>query len=243
MEHEEVIQLNIKESVEIKSRTYFSIQHIISAALFARQSASLEREYKGQFSDQLHSEHRAYVTGVIFSAAAFLEALINELFADTVENEFGRPQQLDPEVKTLMAELWKLDVPRTASFKILQKYQIALAIAERQLFDLGSSPYQEVHLIIQLRNDLIHYEPEWIHHPSEEDTLANQIHKYEKRLRGKFKTNPLTGEGNPFYPDKCLGHGCAEWVVNSTLRFADEFFSRIGVKPTYDHVRERLNTN
>ena len=30
-------------------------------------------------------------------------------------------------------------------------------------------------------------------------------------LRGKFVLNPLTGKGNPFYPDKCLDHSYAAW--------------------------------
>jgi hypothetical protein len=61
-------------------------------------------------------------------------------------------------------------------------------------------------------------------------------------LQGKFNLNPLTGAGNPFYPDKCLGHGCAEWAVNSSIKFVDEFFEKLGSTPVFDHVREQLKT-
>jgi hypothetical protein len=61
-------------------------------------------------------------------------------------------------------------------------------------------------------------------------------------LGGKFIANPLTGQDNPFYPDKCLGHGCAEWAVNSSVKFNDDFFSRMGLLSSYDPVCDKLNT-
>ncbi len=143
-----------------------------------------------------------------------------------------------------MAEMWKLEVPRTANYKILQKYQIALVLAQKQIFDPGNLPYQDVNLLVKLRNSLVHYEPEWVKSPASDDFGPDDIHTYayEKKLRGKFLPNPLTGQGNPFYPDKCLGHGCAEWAVNSSVIFADAFFSRMGLLSPYDHIRDRLNT-
>ena len=121
MEYDKVIEEtgHIKESISIASRMYFSIQHIQSAALFARHAYSIEKNYNGVFSDELFSQHRAYVTGSILSSVFFLEAAINELFADTVETNSEIVKKLNPATIQLMAEMWKLDVPRTANFKIL----------------------------------------------------------------------------------------------------------------------------
>lgn len=244
MEYDKVVKESghIKESISITSRTYFSIQHIQSAALFARHAYSIEENYSGVFSGELFSQHRAYVTGSILSSVFFLEASINELFADTVETNSEIAKKLNPAIIQLMAAMWKLEVPRTANFKILQKYQIALALAQKEIFDIKAFPYQDVNLLVKLRNDLVHYEPEWVKLPSSDDFESDDIHRYEKMLRGKFSVNPLTGQGNPFYPDKCLGYGCAAWAVNSSIKFTDDFFSRLGLLSFYDHVRNRLNT-
>lgn len=242
MEHHEILggSSSSKGSISIKSRTYFSIQHLQSAALFARNAYNIEAHYSGGPSDESFSQHRAYVTGSILSSVFFLEAAINELFADTVDANSEIVKKLNPSVTKLMATLWKLEVPRTANFKILQKFQIALALAQKEIFDVKAPPYQDVNLLVKLRNDLVHYEPEWVKLPSSADFESDDIHRYEKKLRGKFKVNPLTGQGNPFYPDKCLGHGCAAWAVNSCIKFTDAFFTRIGLPPSYDHIRDRL---
>jgi hypothetical protein len=231
-----------KESISFSSRTYFSIQHIQAAALFARNAYAIEKNYDGVFSGELFSQHRAYVTASILSSVFFLEAAINELFADTVESNSEIAKKLNQTTIHLMAEMWKLEVPRTANYKILKKYQIALVLAQKQIFDLGAPPYQDVNLLVKLRNGLVHYEPEWVKNPASDDFGSDDIHTFEKLLNGKFLANPLTGPGNPFYPDKCLGHGCAEWAVNSSVKFADDFFSRMGLLSPYDHVRNRLNT-
>lgn len=103
-------------------------------------------------------------------------------------------------------------------------------------------PYQDVDLLIKLRNALIHYEPESIISISDIPDKPVTEHKFEKRLQYKFKLNPLTGPGNPFYPDKVLGHGCCEWAIKNCISFTDEFFERIDAKPTYEHVKDRLST-
>ena len=73
----EKIELKIQETCEIKMRTYFSIQHIQSAALFCRLSSKLENEYIGKFNQELITEYKAYVTNSIFSCVCFLPTIPN----------------------------------------------------------------------------------------------------------------------------------------------------------------------
>ena len=234
--------IKITDHLKISSRKYLSISHIQSAATFSCHAYQIEKEFKGTFSEELTSEHSAYVTGAIVFSVSSLEAAINELFADTVDNNKGRISKLDSDTRNMMANIWKIKVQGTALFSILQKYQIALVLAQKNQFDLGKKPYQDINLLIKLRNSLIHFEPEWITCPAGDDFGQDDIHKFEKQLKGKFTINPLTGQGNPFYPDKCLSHGCAEWAVKSTINFIDDFFTRIGIEPPYHHIRATLNT-
>ena len=137
------------KSVSFSIRPSFSIQHIMSAAFFARRAMEMERESKDPYADNSPAHHWAFVTGSIISSACFLEATINELYSDTAEQHQTITQDIPADVRNRMASLWRLDVPRTASFRILQKYQIALALAQKNEFDLGSSPYQDANIVVQ----------------------------------------------------------------------------------------------
>jgi hypothetical protein len=86
-----------------------------------------------------------------------------------------------------------------------------------------------MNLLIRLRNELIHYKPRNLASPT--------VHRLEKRLTGRFATNKLmTGAGNSFFPDHCLGHGCAEWSVTSSEMYMNAFFADLGIVPNYQRV-------
>jgi hypothetical protein len=218
-------------------RFYFSHYHIQAAALFARRSSQLEKEHRGQnvVTSEVFTEHRACVTGAILSAVSFLEAEINEIFADAADDQREHIYQLG-NVIFLLGRLWALGVPRTASYPILDKYQIALTLADRQEFDRGAVPFQDVRLLVRLRNALVHYEPEYTARD------ASSSKRLEQNLRGRFPLNPLTGSRTPFFPELCMSHGCAKWVVESSVKFVDDFCGRMGLTPVFDGVRPSLAT-
>lgn len=233
-----VDSLTLTEHFRASSRTYFSIQHIQSAALFSRQAAAIEAEWVKTGDINLCSPLLAYTSGAVFSATAFLESLINELFADAVENHEGHVKGLDEVTIADFAEFWKLGIPRRASYPIHQKYQVALTVARRPLFDAGTAPYQDAAILVQLRNNLIHYEPAWV---LEIDTGAPEAvttPQLARKLEGKFAPSPLPLSS----ATKLFGHGCSEWSVLLSVAFADEFFKRMGLLPPYDHVRGALST-
>lgn len=230
--------LTLTERLRVSTRTYFSIQHIQSAALFARQAAVVEADWTKTSDTSLYSSLLAYATGAIFSATAFLEAIINELFADSGQNLEGHVKGLDAQTIALLAELWNLGIPRRAGYPILDKYQVALTVARKPLFDAAHSPFQDAGILVQLRNNLIHYEPAWV---LETDTGAPEAvptPQLVRKLEGKFAPCPLPLSS----PTKFFGHGCAKWSVLSSVEFADEFFKRMGLLAPYDHVRGALST-
>jgi hypothetical protein len=138
--------------------------------------------------------------------------------------------------------MWKCYVLQKSNCSILEKYQKALTLTNNKLFETDTRPYQDANLLIFLRNDLVHYKPKTIKVPSSDDYVPDDIHRNEKRLRNKFALNPLVGAGNPFYPDKCLSHGCAEWAINTSIMFADNFYATMGLSCPYEHIRSNLET-
>ncbi len=229
--------LSWKEEVTVKSRLYLSLQHIQSACLFARRSGQIEKEYDGNFSTALLTEYWAYVTASIFAAVSFLEATINELFADAEEKYSENP--LDSNTKALMADKWK-SISEKRSTTMMDKFDIALAVAGKPIFNPGEKPAQDVVLIVKLRNSLIHYYPEWMNDEIENSSIIAVEKKLSKSLRGKFLTNPLMSKHSPFFLHKCLSYGCARWAVESSLAYGDWFYARLGISTPYEHIRQYL---
>ncbi len=162
--------------------------------------------------------------GAVIFAVAALEAAINELCSDASEGNLYNLRPVDETVIKRIGAMWIAGVPRTASYSVVEKYAIVLQLADRQGFDTGAEPWQSAAELAKLRNALVHYEPEWV--PM---AVVQEKHKFERALQGKFAPNPLAPPENPYYPDKILGHGCAEWSVRSAITFAGEFATRLGI--------------
>lgn len=229
------------EGVTVKSRKYLSIQLVQSAAYFAREAGKREANNTPP-SRPDYLEHQSYVIGAIWMATGFLEAHINELFSDAAECYMEHLNPLDKDVIDLLGRMWRRGIPKTARYRILEKYEVFLDLANRKGLDRRVAPYKDAQAMIDLRNTLMHYQPAWMPDGSTAPPQPTDVHRLETQLKGKFKKNPLAGVGSPFYPDKVLGYGCARWCVESSIRFVDEFCKGLGTRPTFDHVRATLGT-
>lgn len=209
--------------IAVIMRTYFSSYHLWAARHFSVLASNTENE-EGRLP-RFDIRHRAYVTNSIFSAVAFLEAAINELFQDIVDGHESYVVGLDMDGRRELSDYWLKKQP-----SLLGKYTKALTCLQKRPFSSNHPPYWDAKLVVRLRNTLVHYKPK---------SLGGGVeHDLAEELAGRFMDNRLmNGSGNPWFPDKCLGHGCAEWAVHSVTVFADEFFRRIGVEPNYQRVR------
>ncbi len=226
--------------IRIQARSYFSQEHIKAAALFTRQTYQIEEDYRrnGVINDELIEDHRSFVSGAVFATVSFIEASINELFADALEHPGSDiTVNIDPDTKLLLAQMSKLRVLRPLS--TLPKFQMALSLSKKGLLDEGGTPYQDVNTLIVIRNTLIHSEPFW--ERGEETAIDKQILHLQQANR--FSLNPLrVGRTNSFFPDLCLSHGCAEWGVKKSLELVTLFSSRIGATIIFDANNPRLKT-
>ncbi|WP_084010740.1 hypothetical protein [Sulfurospirillum halorespirans] len=132
-------------------------------------------------------------------------------------------------------------IPRTAKYSIIEKYEILLDLLNLEKFNTGTSPYQDVTLLVELRNALIHYEPKNIMSSSSDNYSFKNAHKFEKKLHNKFDENKFyKGTGTAYFPNKLLGAHCAAWAVKSAVAYTDTFFDKLNIIATYDHVRSKL---
>ncbi len=107
-------------------------------------------------------------------SVAALEAYINEVFVDY--------QIYFPDRDAVIFELLWEAIKK--SDKTLDKYQTALKLNRVSLFEIGKNPYQDAKLLIGLRNELVHFKPEW-------DDDANEHIKLATKLESKIDFSPF----------------------------------------------------
>ncbi|HEX6574935.1 MAG TPA: hypothetical protein VF042_08170 [Gemmatimonadaceae bacterium] len=198
------------------SRDRLSRHHIISAHHFAQNAGKIE-ELGGDVPQDEKWMYRAFVTAAVLSSVAYLSASINELYLEVRKlSQSGEPhvrRELD-----LLVEAW----PRISRVQVLQRYQLALAVADADQYNPARMPYLDAESLIRLRDALLSYDAEW-------DDERGKRHTLESRLAQKFAPSPLVSSRRPWFPDRCLGAGCAKWAVETVQTFTNDFYARMAL--------------
>ncbi len=217
--------------MSLKRRVYHSFSNSLlrTSEHFTKLSFRIESENKNKkVSEEAKANNNAYVTGAIISSVAFLESTISELFWSAAKSLTGIAKELNENLRKRMAKIYNGFFNTYKNMSTLDKYQYSLLLNGQNLFDKGMNPFQDVSLVIKLRNVLVHFEPEMI------DAEEN-IQKLENLLKGKFEQCPFYSEPSfLFFPHRCLSHGCAKWVVISCIHFANDFYKKIGIDKKYE---------
>jgi hypothetical protein len=219
-------------SVRLTMRNYFSSYFLYAARRLSIDANTIEAGHEGE--SRFDIAHRAYVLSSIQAAAGFLEAMVNELYQDAVDEHGtdgdGYIAPLSAETRRRMAELWRA-TDEGSKLRPLDKYQMLLVAADSNRLDPGTQPYQDADLLIGLRNTIAHFQPK--------DLSSDVPALMEKRLRRRFPDNRLmAGAGNPWWPDHCLGHGCCEWAHHAAKSLADRVADELGIRPNYRRHEE-----
>jgi hypothetical protein len=184
-----------------------SSQHLILAHDFAKAAQAIEEPKREKLTRQEKWQHRGDVTAAVFSATAYLEDLISELYVNM--RNLPRPK--------LVKKLRASSHPESSS--ILNKYQLALSVSDGDPFDQNTAPYFDADTLLRLRDALTNY---LNFRPVGRRGLT-------RRLKGKFPPNPYAPEQAHWFPDVFLGAGCAKWAVSTAEVFGDEFRRRMGI--------------
>jgi hypothetical protein len=117
----------------------------------------------------------------------------------------------------------------------LKRHDLYLEFAGRPRLNFNAAPTQPFASLVELRNALVHFKPEW-----DDDQVLHA--KLDKRLAGKFPTSPFLDSSAVFFPMRCMSHGCAAWAVRSARDFGDEYARMIGVEPKFHPCGDKLAT-
>ncbi|MFA6333869.1 MAG: hypothetical protein WCX22_13025 [Methanoregula sp.] len=234
------------EESAIRFRDCFSVRYLQSAAVLCRLGYAIEQDgrEKGVSSQDFLIRHEAFILNSVLSTVAFLESTINELYADAADDAYFFADEEHEALLRTIGERWRNEKNFDRA-PMISKYQKILAIAGKSPFDEGDQAYDNVRTLVEIRNHLMHYKREWV--VIRKGAAAGKgpettVDKFEKLLYRKFSTNPLAPKNRPFFPDQCLGHGCAEWAIVNSVIFTDEFYRRLDLPVPYEGIRDELAT-
>ena len=233
------------EESAIRFRDCFSVRYIQSAAVLCRLGYEIEQA--GKASQDLTEEealrHEAFILNAVLSTVAFLESTVNELYADAADDAYFFADDEHEALLKTIGEKWRNEKNFDRA-PLITRYQKILEIAGKAPFDEGDQAFANVRQLIEIRNHLMHYKREWvvIGEGNAAGSAESTGNRFERALKKKFALNPFAGGNQPFFPDKCLGHGCAEWAILNSVIFTDAFFRKLDLPVPYEGIRDELAT-
>ena len=212
---------------ETNVRSRLTAQQLWAAMHFARLCD--EREQTLLAFDNVDFPHRSYAMAAVKFSGAFLESLVNDIYSEAADPfmvaNSPRMKPLAPSVIAGLAAEWNATEAANKFKPVLDKFSMALKIAGAPRFDRGAKPYQPTADLVELRNRLVHFKPGW--------ETSRAPAEMAVRLGNKIPENrqPI---GLPWFPNRCLGSGCAAWACETVQAFANEWLDRMNIPRTYE---------
>jgi hypothetical protein len=157
-----------------------------------------------------------FATACVLTSVASLKAYANELFSDREKVFSAYPPEL-------LHNLWETYEQKS----ILEKYEFALLLLRKPALDRGARPCQGVEVLIELRNALTHFKPEWMNE-------ADEHAKMSKKLVSKVDGSVFLQASELLFPRRWTSHSGTSWAVNSALASARQFEANGGLPSKYN---------
>jgi len=205
------------------SQTQLSVLHLLSAAMFCRCLASLEDENRGKDFGPFWEDILAYSTGTVLTAVASLEAYVNDVFVNHASSFSSSHSQL-------IIQLWNVYERKP----VLEKSELALTLKGIPVFNRGESLFQNVQILIELRNRITHFRPEW-------DNVPVDHARMSKMLRSRLTPSSFFPKSEPLFPRGWASHSTAVWAVSSVHEYLLEFEKRMQLLPRISIFHDKFN--
>ena len=209
--------------VGVKVTTGASSLYMSAAKRLLRVADTLDN--KAAFDAEVHpaKTHRAHelietsLTVVILSFSA-VEAVVNELFAE--RHEFDQAVWFPGLNEKIAADLKQAWSDEIEWLRTIDKAKRALKIAGRSI-DWGKGAPQDLGLLAELRNALIHHKP----HSA---VAGGPVDELEQKLKHRFAPARIYVGHNVNFRWGVLAYGCAKWAYDTAAAFQAEFFGALG---------------
>lgn len=213
----------------------FTAQFLMASSLFVKRAHALESEVtKSKLEDaqihELECEHKGLITSVLMQCSAALETAAYQVTHDGPGHHLGS-NGVNQEQKAFLNQLCDLvdDQPTTERFSLI------LRLLKIPDFDYGIKLCQDVSLLVEIRNALVHYKPKAVYPFDSEKLLA--------KLKPKnLALSPFPGAQSIYFPNACLSASLGDWCVRSTFSFLDAFYAKLGAGNPIESARVYLKS-
>jgi hypothetical protein len=151
------------------------------------------------------------LTALLFAAAAF-EAFVNEL-DELAAGTGGTRGVEDPRIKSLAEVLGEAEESK-ASTRL--KYLLAGVALQGTPFDRGAQPWQDLELLIRIRDSIVHLRP--IRFQMGDKGFSTTGDKLIQQLRERRLLPTLPDAHVMFYLQWLAPRSVARWAVNTAVR-------------------------
>lgn len=208
-----------------KGHSNFDHIHLNSARIFAEHALNIENNPKYKESPQeapeaVKSLYLSYVSSSIICSVATLEANINKYIVDNYDT-------LDNSSYSTCDVLYEKYEKLNRGTKIIQQLLIIPTVKLKYdvvtfLLTCKFIPHcqksEKMDYLIDLRNALMHFTPEW-------DNALKKHKSLENSKKNFFKCSPFYEKGFLFFPYRCLSASCAVWSHATACEYIEYFTS------------------
>jgi hypothetical protein len=159
---------------------------------------------------------RAALTSIVFSVVA-LEAFMNEMTEYANESVSTLAASVPPEVKLFAQVMTDAEESRA---KFESKLSLGKWILSGKNLDRGAQPYQDLGLLIRLRNDLVHFKP------NDRFVLGTPIEEGHKALIQRFGNKNILANNKSMAGDWTYlvqTKAVAEWSCRTAAQVVRDF--------------------
>lgn len=214
----------------------FTAQFVAGAALQALRARQLEGILD---ADPIHvAEHRSVVVAAIHQAVAAMESDLNAVVEHGPGHHMGS-NGIDQQARALLAS--KAEAIDREPGGVTARWAMIFKLLDRQP---GNSPHwrgtklwQDAGLLVDVRNELVHYRPTLGGATPRRPNLAREL------LRKKMTTPPFNSKVNNDFPIRILSADLADWcvVVASSVIDASADALEVATSPLDGHRRSEAD--
>jgi hypothetical protein len=195
---------------------------LFAACRFAARIAEVEEQNREQPFGGFWEEILQNSLAVAVLTVAGLESYANELYFEGA----ALAGQMNPVAIEEVAAL----IDRK---KVLDKFSAALAFRAGKKLDRGVGPVQNADALIDLRNAVVHFRPEWT-------GKSGEHRKLSARLKGKFDPTPVL-PNELLFPRAWASASFARWAIRTAVAFLDYFYQEAGMENTLTKSKPQLS--
>jgi hypothetical protein len=206
-------------TAEVDVRYSFTAQYLVASAMFARESADIERAHPKNPPEDLRTRHRGFVTAAVMQSAAAVEAESAEITLHGPWHHLGSDKADRRTLDFLQPLADFIDKQES-----LDRYQTILHVLNKGEMPKDRSPWQDMSTLVKLRNELIHFKSTW-------GQEMDRSRFFSGRLPSLRLAPPpfVDCASQNFFPHQVLGAACAAWAVKTAVAFIEEVYKMLGI--------------